>query len=62
MAETKKYKMLKDSLRGAVNKFSMTDDLFHLAEAYKLIKQIVEDQEFPLVEFQEYNKRVKIKK
>jgi len=57
--QSKKYKNQKDKLRGHINKFSMTDDMFHLAEAYKLIRQIVEEQGFPLVEFQEYTKRVK---
>lgn len=53
------YKQLKRRLRKRINDFNLTDDLFYLAEAYLLINEIMEGEEFPLQEFVIYKQNEK---
>jgi hypothetical protein len=52
-----KYEQQKKKLRNKINKFDLSDDLTHLADADAVTKDILDKEKFPIKKYWEFKSK-----
>lgn len=47
------YQERKEAIRKEINQFDLTDNMFFLVKAYKLIAELLKEEKFPIRKFNE---------